>query len=182
MKKKILIGVGVFILIIIIGMIYLNYRNRNLSPPGIVKFDKNDLTIEIPYSRPSKRGRLIFGTEEEGALLPYGKYWRLGANEATEITLNRDVLFNGELVEAGTYRMYAVPGENEFEVSLNTGLGKWGYSEPDYSLDVLKTKVPVERSNESVEQFTIRFEEEQGRVLVVCEWSDVKIKIPVEPN
>jgi len=182
MKKKILIAVGIFILIIIIGMIYLNYRNRSLSPPGIVKYDKNDLTIEIPYGRPSKRGRLIFGTEEEGALLPYGKYWRLGANEATEVSFSRDVLFNGESVKAGTYRMYAVPGENEFEISLNSGLGKWGYSDPDYSLDVLKTKVPVEKSNESVEQFTFRFEEQGSKVLIVMEWSDVKIKIPVEPQ
>ena len=140
MKKKIIIGIGAFVLIIIIGFIYLNYRNRSLSPPGIVKYDKNDLVIEIPYSRPSKRGRLIFGTQEQGALLPYGKYWRLGANEATEVTFNRDVIFNGQPVKAGTYRMYAVPGEDEFEISLNTGLGKWGYSEPDYSLDILKTK------------------------------------------
>lgn len=182
MKKKILIGVGIFILIIIIGMIYLNHRNRSLSPPGIVKYDKNDLIMEIPYGRPSKRDRLIFGTEEEGALLPYGKYWRLGANEATEVTFSRDVLFNGQPVKAGTYRMYAVPGESAFEMSLNSGLGKWGYSEPDFSLDILKTNVPVERSNESVEQFTIRFEEQGSKVLIVCEWSDVKVKIPIEPQ
>jgi hypothetical protein len=182
MKKKILIAVGIFILILIIGMVYLNYRNRSLSPPGIVKYDKNDLVIEIPYSRPSKRGRLIFGTEEEGALLPYGKYWRLGANEATEVTFNRDVLFNGQEVKAGTYRMYAVPGEYEFEITLNSGLGKWGYSEPDHSLDILKTMIPVEKDNESVEQFTIRFEEQGAKVLVICEWSDVKVKIPVEPK
>ena len=182
MKKKILIGAGIFILILVIGFMYLNYQNNSLSPPGNVKYDKNDLTIEIPYSRPSKRGRLIFGPEEDGALQPYGVYWRLGANNATEITISRNVLFNGNEVPAGTYRMYAVPGVNEFEISLNSKLGKWGYTEPDYNLDVLKTMLPVEKSNESVEQFTIRFEEDGSKVLVVCEWSDVKIKIPVEPK
>lgn len=182
MKKKILIGVGVFILIIVVGFLYLNYRNRNLSPPGVVKYDKNDFIIEIPYSRPSKKGRLIFGTIEDGALLPYGVYWRLGANEATQVTFNRNVLFNGTSVSAGTYRIYAVPGEHQFEITLNTELGKWGAFEPNHDLDILKTTVPVEKSNESVEQFTIRFEEESPVVLIVCEWSDVKIKIPVEPN
>lgn len=180
MKKKILIGVGIFILILVIGFIYLNYRNRSLSPKGEVKYDKNGLTIEIPYSRPSAKGRLIFGTLEEGALLPYGVYWRLGANEATEITVNRDIYFNGNEIPAGTYRMYAVPGPDVFEISLNSGLGDWGAFEPDNSLDVLKTKVPVEQSGSPVEQFTIRFEETGSTVLVVCEWSDTKIKIPIE--
>ena len=83
MKKKILIGAGIFILILIFGYFYLDYRNNALSPHGNVKYDKNNLTIEIPYSRPSKRGRLIFGPEKDGALQPYGVYWRLGANNAT---------------------------------------------------------------------------------------------------
>jgi len=180
MKKKILIGVGIFILILVIGFIYLNYRNRSLSPPGEVKYDKNGLTIEIPYSRPSAKERVIFGTQDEGALLPHGVYWRLGANEATEITISRDVFFNGNEIPAGTYRMYAVPRAKEFEISLNSGLGEWGAFEPDYSLDVLKTKVPVEKGGSHVEQFTIRFEEEGSGVLVVCEWSDTKVKIPIE--
>lgn len=180
MKKKILTGVGIFVLILVIGFIYLNYRNRTLSPPGEVKYDKNGLTIEIPYSRPSAKDRLIFGTTDEGALQPHGVYWRLGANEATEITINRDVLFNGNEISAGTYRMYAVPGAESFEISLNSELGKWGAFEPDYTLDVLKTKVPVQKGGEPVEQFTIRFEEQGSTVLVVCEWTDVKVKIPVE--
>ena len=180
MKKKILIGVGIFVLFIVVGFIYLNYRNRSLSPPGEVKYNKNGLTIEIPYSRPSVKGRLIFGSKDAGALQPYGVYWRLGANESTEITINRDVLFNGNELAAGTYRMYAVPGPQEFEISLNSELGKWGAFEPDPALDILKTKVPVQKGGSPVEQFTILFEEEGSKVLVVCAWSDVKVKIPLE--
>ena len=104
----------------------------------------------------------------------------MGANEATEITINKDVIFNGNEISAGTYRMYAVPGANEFEISLNSELGKWGAFEPDYSLDVLKTMVPVVKSGSPVEQITFRFEEEGSIVLVVCEWSDAKVKIPIE--
>jgi len=151
-----------------------------LSPPGEAMYNKGDFSIEIPYSRPSKKERVIFGPEEKGALQPNGVYWRLGANEATEITVNKDIIFNGEKLSAGTYRMYAVPGSESFEISLNSELGKWGYMEPDYSLDVLKTSIPIETSKESVEQFTIRFEESGSKVLIVCEWSFTKIKIPVE--
>jgi hypothetical protein len=179
MLKKVLIGLGIFILIILVAFIYLNYRNRSLSPPGLAMFEKDGFKIEIPYSKPSKKGRLIFGQADEGALLPFGVYWRLGANEATEVSFNQDVLFNGSDVAAGTYRIYAVPGAKEFEISLNTELGKWGAFEPNYDLDVLKTSVPVIQSNSSVEQFNIRFEEAAKDIFIVCEWSDVKIKIPV---
>jgi hypothetical protein len=182
MKKKILIGIGAFILILIIGFMYIDYRNKTLSPPGEVKYNKNDLTVEISYGRPSQKGRLIFGTEDEGALLSYGKYWRLGANWATEITISRDVLFNGNKLDSGSYSMYSFPGEHEFVIVLNSELGNWGAFDPDHSLDVLETKVPVEKSNDAIEQFTIRFEEKDTKVLVVCEWSDTKIKIPLEPN
>ena len=180
MKKKVLIGIGIFILILIVGFIYLNYRNRSLSPPGSAKYDKDNFTIEVSYSRPSVRSRLIFGTEEEGALLPYNVYWRLGANEATEISFDRDILFNGNDLAAGTYKMYAFPGKDAFEIALNSELDVWGYSEPDYSKDILRTQVPVEKAGTPVEQFTIRFEEQGATVLVVCEWSDVKVKIPVQ--
>ena len=180
MKKKILIGIGIFILIIVVGFIYLNYRNRTLSPPGEAHYSKNGLNIDISYSRPSVRERLIFGTAEEGALLPYGVYWRLGANEATEITINREVLFNGQELAAGTYRMYAMPGPDEFEIILNAETGKWGAFEPDHSLDLLKTKVPVQKGGGHVEQFTISVVEDDTIVSVVCTWSDVKFKIPIE--
>ena len=67
--------------------------------------------MEIPYSRPTQRDRLLFATVEEGALQPYGVYWCLGANEPTTVTFSRDVSFNGILVPAGIYVIYAFPGE-----------------------------------------------------------------------
>jgi hypothetical protein len=180
MKKKILIGVVVVVVLLAIGFVYLNNRNRTLSPPGNAELTVNGLTVSIPYSRPSVRGRLVFGTEEEKALQPHGKYWRLGANESTEITVNKDVLFNGQPVKAGTYRMYAVPGAESFDVALNSELGKWGAMEPDYSLDVLHTSVPAEHASTPVEQYTISLVEADGGINVVFEWSDTKFTVPVK--
>jgi len=71
MKKKIIIGVVAFVVLLAIGFAYLNYRNRTLSPSGKTELTVNGLTVSIPYARPSVRGRLIFGTEEQKALQPY---------------------------------------------------------------------------------------------------------------
>lgn len=180
MKKKIIIGALLVVGLLAIGFVYLNYRNRTLSPPGKTELTVNGLSVSIPYSRPSVRGRLIFGTEEQKALQPYGKYWRLGANESTEITLNKDVLFNGEPVKAGTYKMYAIPGAASFDIVLNSELGTWGAMEPDYDLDVLHTKVPVEPVSTPVEQYTISTVEADGGINVVFEWSDIKFLVPIK--
>lgn len=179
MKKKIIIGVAVLILLLIIGFAWLNNRNRTLSPSGKAELTVNGLTVSIPYARPSVRGRLIFGTAEQDALQPYGKYWRLGANEATEITVNKDVSFNGQPVKAGTYRMYAIPGPDSFEIALNSELGKWGAMEPDYGLDVLHTTVPVEHVSAPVEQYTITTVEADGGIDIVFEFSDVRFVVPI---
>jgi hypothetical protein len=179
MVKKILIGVGIFAVIATAGYFFLMNRNRTMSPPGSAALTKGDLTVSVTYSRPSVRGRLIFGTKEQGALQPYGQYWRLGANEATEITLNKDVNFNGSLVKAGTYWVYAIPQESRFEIILNTELPPWGAFEPDHALDLLKTNVPAEKAASSVEQFTISLLPIEGGISVVFEWSDARWSVPV---
>lgn len=179
MLKKILIGVGVLLVAGAVFIFYLNNKNRTLSPPGKAELNSPDLSIAISYSRPSVRGRVIFGTEDTDALQPYGKYWRLGANESTEITFSRDVSFNGVAVKAGTYRAYAIPGPEQFEIILNTELGKWGAFEPDHSLDLHKTKVPVTKSDNFVEQYTIRIEQVVGGADITFEWADARFIVPI---
>jgi hypothetical protein len=182
MKKKILIGLAVLVVLLVIAFLWLNNRNRTLSPPGKTELTVNGLTVSIPYSRPSVRGRVIFGTEAQDALQPYGKYWRLGANESTEITVNKDVLFNGQPVKAGTYKIYAVPGADSFDIALNSELGKWGAMEPDYDLDVLHTKVPIEHLTTPVEQYTISTVEADGGINIIFEFSDIKFVVPIRPQ
>jgi hypothetical protein len=181
MKKKVLIGIGIFAVVLAVAFIYLNHRNRTLSPPGFVELDHNNLHVEIIYSRPSVRGRLIFGPEADGALQPYGSYWRLGANEATEMSVNQDVTFNGEPLKAGTYSLYAIPGADSFQIGVNSVVGTWGAMEPDYSKDVFVTEVPVTRLLTPVEQFTTRIEKgTDNDLLIYFEWSDVQLVVPVD--
>lgn len=180
MLKKILIGLGVVVVLLAAAYFYLDYRNYSLSPKGTATLTNGDLQVDVTYCRPSVRERVIFGAEGTEAIQPYGKYWRLGANESTEITFNQDVYFNGKPAVKGTYRMYAIPGAEEFEIRLNTELGQWGAFAPDSTLDVASTFVPV-LPNSHVEQFTISMEPwETNGVSVIFEWSNVRFEVPVE--
>ena len=179
MKKKIIIGVVAVVLILAAAITYLNYRNYNLSPRGAAELTNGDLSVSVTYSRPSVRGRVIFGSKEQGALQPYGDYWRLGANEATEFVFSKDVTFNGTPLKAGKYKVYAVPGAESFEIIVNSELGNWGAFEPDHKLDLFRTKVPVENIS-SVEQFTISLSPADGGININFEWSNVKFVVPVK--
>lgn len=181
MKKKVIIILSIVVLVIVGGLGYLNYRNRTMSPSGSASLTaSNGLTVSVTYARPSVRGRVIFGTEAQGALQPYGKYWRLGANESTEITFSRDVDFNGQPVKAGTYRMYAIPQEGSFEIRLNTELGVWGAFEPKKELDILTTQATATKGQANVEQYTIAMHEVEGNVSVDFAWADVTFSVLVK--
>lgn len=181
MKKKIFIGIGVFLVLIVGTMAFLNNRNRTLSPPGNSELTTGDFTMTVDYSRPSVKGRVIFGTEEEGALQPYGAYWRLGANEATEISINKDVQVLNANLTAGRYTVYAVPGKESFEIFFNKDLGNWGAWEPDHSRDVASVEIPV-NTGEHVEQFTIDFKQHEGVTLMICEFGETQLLIPFLPK
>ena len=179
MKKNILIGAGV-ILVVLIGLVgYGLITTKSHSPfkETTISFQGTDVTVA--YCQPYKKGRLIFGDESEDALQPYGKYWRLGANEATVITFSSDVNFGDKSVPAGSYVMYAVPGKEAFEVSLNTELGRWGAGEADHDLDIGTITAPTSESNEPVEQFTINFNEEGEKLVMKFEWDKTVVSIPI---
>ncbi len=180
MWKKVLITVGIIVALLAAGAFYLDHRNRTLSPPGSAEATAGDLTVHVDYSRPSVRGRLVFGPEEHEALQPYGQYWRLGANEATEISFSKDVTFMGQLVKQGRYYIYAIPGPDAFDFVLNSELGRWGYSEADHSMDVHTVKVPVIKMNSKTEQFTIDLEVSGSAILAHFDWDDIRLTIPIE--
>lgn len=178
-SKGMWIGLAVLAIVLIGVFIYLNQRSRTLSPPAEETLTSGGMTVTVNYSRPSARGRLIFGTEDQNALQPYGAYWRLGANEATEISFNRNVLFNGSPVKAGKYRMYAIPGASSFEIILNTQIGESGSSAPNEENDVLRTKVQTQQTSAPVEQFTISLAPQNEGIQMVFEWSNVRFIVPL---
>ncbi|HSY19680.1 MAG TPA: DUF2911 domain-containing protein [Candidatus Acidoferrales bacterium] len=122
------------------------------SPACTIKQRVGLTDIEIVYSRPGMKGRQIFG-----ALVPFGEVWRTGANNATKITFSTPVKLNGQDVAAGSYALYTIPGEDEWTIILNKGVGKSG-TQYDEKEDVLRFKTtPVHLADTSIETFTIEF-------------------------
>jgi len=179
MKKKIIIGLVVVVVILGALAAYVVLVANKKSPAKTTAFNYAGVDIKVDYCQPYKKGRLIFGEEKDKALQPYGKYWRLGANAATQITFSKNINFVGKPVNAGTYRMYAVPGATTWQVSLNSGLGKWGYSEPDYSLDVLKVDVPAASAPEETEQFVINFSSDSTQANMDFVWDKTLVRVPI---
>jgi hypothetical protein len=181
MLKKILLGLGAVVVIFVLYVLYVIFIADPVSPPDTVSYSSNGLDITVDYSRPYKKDRLIFGEESDGALQPYETYWRLGANDATEIEFSDDVVFGGELVDAGRYRMYAVPGADAFEISLNSELGVFfAIGEPDYDLDVVKIMAPVIMRDEVVEQLTINFTSDSTAIQMNIDWDNYRVRVPIQ--
>ena len=177
MRKQIWIGIGVALLIFVGYSLYQYFTPS--SPPDKAVYDKNGLTIEVDYSRPYKKDRLIFGSESEGALQSYGKYWRAGANAATKITFNQDVSFGGKPVEAGTYSLYTIPGEGNWTIALNSEYDRSGASPPDETRDVVRLTVPSESYDDIQEQFLIDFEEQGPVTYLILRWDQTKVSVPI---
>lgn len=179
MKKKIYIGLAVLGVLLVGFFLYASLVVAKRSPIKTATYNDKGLDIKVVYCQPYKKGRLIFGEEKDGALQPYGKYWRLGANAATEITFSKNVNFAGKPVNAGSYRMYAVPGATSFQVSLNSELGIYfGINEPDYTKDVIKVDVPTETTDET-EQFVINFSSDSTAVNMDFVWDKTKVRVPI---
>lgn len=148
------------------------------SPLGLVTFKYENTYMKVTYGRPQKRGREIFG---DNTLVPFGKVWRLGANEATELTTTHEVMMAGHKVPAGTYTVFAIPEADHWTIILNSVLGQWGAFDYDKSKDVLRFDVPVEKSDTMYEPFTILFEHEKGnnKASLVMVWDTTKVSIPI---
>ena len=138
-------------LIAIAGTASAQLRTPAPSPTQSVKQDLGVSSIELVYSRPIMKGRKIFGD-----LVPWNKVWRTGANSATRIKFNDDVIFGGQPLKAGEYAIYTVPNENEWEIIINKGSASWGtdYKQQD---DIFRVKVKPAKLNEPVESFTMQF-------------------------
>ena len=131
--------------------------------------------IRVIYSRPQKKGRELFGKK-----LPYGKVWRLGANEAPEIKVYQDITLGGKALAAGTYSLFALLGETEWELILNSDLDYWGAYRYNQGKDVLRVAAPVKTLDQVVEAFSIQFEETgTNQAIMRLAWDQTMVAIPV---
>jgi len=173
MKNVLLVGLIVFI-------VNCSYSQEALkpqpSPTAIASMKYKDAYVKITYSRPHKRGRKIFG-----GLVPYGKVWRTGANEATEITTTSDLLIDADTLHAGTYSIFTIPFEDHWTVIFNNELGQWGAYNYLEKSDEFRIEVPTEKITNTIwEPFTIKFEQQNEKAFLIMMWDRTKLEIPLE--
>jgi hypothetical protein len=111
------------------------------SPPVYVEVTINGKTVSIHFSSPAVKGRTIWG-----GLVPYGKVWRTGANEATVFETSGDLTIQGKTLPAGKYGFFTIPGENEWTIIFNSEWDQWGAYKYDESKDVLRITAKPEKS------------------------------------
>lgn len=144
------------------------------SPTQTVKQDFGISSVELIYSRPGMKGRKIFGD-----LVPYGKVWRTGANQATRIKFADDVMIGGQMLKAGEYALYTIPGENEWDIIINKGSENWGtvYKQED---DLLRVKAKPSKLNDAVESFTIQFDNVKATSAdLKIMWDKTAVAVPI---
>jgi hypothetical protein len=184
MTRRITIGVAVFILVVLIALPLLRRYTKSFSPQESAVFTDGQTKIEVFYSRPSVKGRLIFGHESDSALVPYGKKWRTGANEATEIEFTVPVTVGEVEIPAGTYSIYTIPGETEWIVAINSNTDYWGinpFGETfDESKDIVRAKAEVSQAKEQQELFLISFDKvKDGVVSMNFIWDQTVASLPI---
>ena len=146
---------------------YLGPEERNIQPK-----------VKVVYSRPMKNDREIFGT-----LVPYGQEWRLGANEATEITFYQSVGIGGETVNPGTYTMTAVVNENDWIINFSSQRGIWGAENRDDSKTVASVKVNTTTTKESLDALSMSFREiDEQTAHMTIQWDKTRVEIPIAFN
>jgi hypothetical protein len=145
------------------------------SPLAITSVRYKDHYVKITYSQPLKKGREIFGE-----LVPFGKVWRTGANEATEITTTRDIQIESFLLKSGTYSLFTIPEKDNWTIIINSDVGLWGAYNYNEMKDVWRFNVPVQPADKMYEPFTIIFDHRNEVADLLMMWDKTKISIPIK--
>ncbi|MBV6641553.1 MAG: DUF2911 domain-containing protein [Cyclobacteriaceae bacterium] len=161
-----------------------NFRGLDKSPmdaaylPDNYAHDRDPgekAVIKIYYSRPQKNDRDIFGSK-----VPYGKVWRLGANESAEFKAYQDITIGGKQLKAGTYSIFAIPEKDQWTIIFNSDLDYWGAYSYNEKNDVLRITSPVKPISADVEAFSIQFEEKGDNAAILrMAWDKTLVEIAV---
>ncbi|MEZ5041166.1 MAG: DUF2911 domain-containing protein [Saprospiraceae bacterium] len=142
------------------------------SPMSASFMKKGDAYARVVYNQPHLRGRNMLGDKE-----PFGKVWRLGANESTELFITADLEIGGKTLSKGAYSVFAIPEADKWTLIFNSDLGQWGGYSYNAEKDVLRVDVPTQKTDDPFEAFTIWFSED-GSALNMA-WGTTHISAPV---
>ena len=183
---KLLISACCFLLAALAGYAQVKTIPLDKSPLDVCYFPDNypmlkiqgkatdPLMARVIYSRPNKGDRQVFGE-----LIAYGKLWRLGANEATEIEFFQNVKIGNDKVKKGRYTMYSIPEAGKWTVIFNKENDTWGSFGYDAKKDVAKITVPVQLAPAVVEAFTMMMDKANNGFNLHILWDNTKVSLPI---
>lgn len=147
-------------------------KSKRSSPPAIASAVVNGTTVAIDYSRPSAKGRKVFGE-----LVPYGQVWRTGANEAATFTVSKAVKIEGKTLPAGKYGLFTIPTATAWTVIFNKVPNQWGAFKYSAADDVLRVSVRPKKTASPVEQFAITVDKAG---VVAMKWENTEADFTVK--
>jgi len=124
------------------------------SPPAVVIQKVGSTEVMIKYAQPAVKGRLVFGTKDQKALVPFGEVWRTGANESTTIEFSTDVTVQGKTLAKGVYSLFTIPGTTDWTIIFNKEAKMWGAYTYKAEKDVLRVSAKSSE-HKMTERFTI---------------------------
>lgn len=179
-KFLIFSAVGVVVITTLVLVVtFVQHKNRkSFSPEEEVFFSDGEVKLRVFYNRPYKKNRVIFGE-----LVPFGKVWRTGANEATVFETNKTLTFEGKKLNPGTYSFWTIPDSVTWTAIFNSESGQWGINHTgeanrNPALDVLSIPVHAVKQERIFEQFTIEFEKVGEEAEMVLLWDNTVVAIP----
>jgi hypothetical protein len=147
------------------------HPGRGGSPHVRAEWTIDGANISIEYGRPYFKGR------QESVLMPLGREWRIGADEATTLKTDKPLKFGTLTVPAGTYTLYTVPGQSEWQLVVSKATGQWGIPYPQ-GQDLGRVPMTVGRTDSSVEQLTIAVDDTPAGATLRVEWGSTRASLP----
>lgn len=129
-------------------------------------------TIKVDYSSPRAKGRKIFGD-----LVPYGKVWRTGANEATSFVTDTNLTAGGKDIPAGNYTIFTLPGPDKWTLIINKKTGEWGIPYKYESDELARVDMSVSKTSGPVENFTIAFNQKGDSCSMTMQWENTQASV-----
>src|SRR5690242_9504295 len=165
------------ILVLVVRQVQFNNK-KAYSPEEEVFYSDGTLKLRVFYNRPYKKNREIFGS-----LVPYGKVWRTGANEATIFETNKTISIEGKKLTPGIYSFWTIPDSTTWMVIFNSESGQWGINHKGEAnrnpeLDVLSLPIHAVKQKRMFEQFTITFEKMGEEAEMVLLWDQTVVAVP----
>jgi len=150
-------------------------KSQRPSPPEQAKCELGGgKTLTVDYSSPRAKGRKIMGD-----LVPYGKVWRAGANEATTFVTDTDLNVGGTSVPAGHYTIFTVPDQNSWTLVISKKTGEWGTAYPGPSEDLARIDMKAGKTPSFVENFTIAFDKSGNGCTLRMDWENTRASVQI---